>query len=154
MTWDKHHQTSFPSKNVLFIIIKNDISCHSSPCIPVNNQTASHLLTANRGNVGICRSYTTCSYTHPESAWIQGASSLSLVLFLLVANYIIFRTSHFFSWSSSSPFNNSKWWLQKYRNHVRLKPNGAERQALQTMSHLVRHSSNADTSWSIVTLQL
>jgi hypothetical protein len=30
---------------------------------------------------------------------------------LTCSNNIIFRTSHFFSWLSSSPFYNSKTWL-------------------------------------------
>jgi len=123
-----------------------DIICRSSRCIHVNKQTTSDRLTANGRAIGIPCSHMQCSYMQQNSAWIEGASWLSLIPFWFVANYIIFRTSHFFSWSSSSPFHNSKSWLQKHFNQVRLELNRAERQALEPMHPLVRHSSNADTS--------
>jgi len=103
-----------------YIYQKWDISCCSSQCIPVNKETTLDRLTANRGTVAIPWSYTQCRYTQLDSAWIEGAHWLSLVPFWLVANYIIFRTSHFFSWSSSSLFHNSKSWLQKHFTQVRL----------------------------------
>jgi len=123
-----------------------DFSCCSSLCLPVNEQTTSDQLTANRGTFGIPSSYMQCSYMPQHSAWIDGASWLSLITFWLVANYIIFRTSHYISRSSSSPFHNSKSWLQKQFNQMWLEPNRAESQALQPMYHPVRHSSDVDAS--------
>jgi len=81
----------------VYIHKKWDISHRSIRCIPVNERTTSDLLTANRETVEIPCSYTLCSYKQPDSTWIEGASWLSLIPFWLVANYIIFRTSHFFS---------------------------------------------------------
>ena len=130
----------------LYIYSKCHISCRSSRYIPAIKQTTSDQLTANHATVGNPCSYTQCHYTRPDSAWFQGASWLSLVPFWLVANYIIFRSSHFLLWSSSSPFHNSKSWLQKYFNQVRLKPNRAERQVLQTLRQPERRSSNIDSS--------
>ena len=130
------------------------ISCRSLRCIPVHKHLISDRLTANCGTVGIRCYYTQCSYTQPYSAWIEGACWLLLIPFWLVANYIIFRTSLFFTWSSSSPFHNSQSWLQNHLNHVRLQPNWAEQQPLQPLCHPVRHSGHVDTSWSTATLQL
>ena len=124
-----------------YIYHKWDICCRSSRWIPANKQTTSDRRTAHRGTVGI-----PCSYTQPDSAWIEGASWLSLIPFWLLGNYRIFRTSHFFSWSCSSPFHNCMSWLQKYFNQVPVRPNRAEQQALRIIRHPVRHSSNADTS--------
>jgi len=84
------------------------ITCHSSLCNADNKQTRSDRLSAHPGTVGIPSSYTQCSYTQPDSAWMEGAIWLSLIPFWLVANCIVFRTSHFFLWSSSAPFHNSR----------------------------------------------
>jgi len=130
----------------LYIYQSWDIGCLSWQCIPVNTQTISDQLTTHHGTVGMPCSHPQCSHLQPDSAWIDGACWLSLIPFWLVANYKIFSTSHFFSWSSSSPFYNSKSSLQKHFNQVWLVPNLAEQQALQPMRDLVRHSSNADTS--------
>jgi len=130
------------------------ISCTSSRYIPANTQSWSDRLTAHRGSFGIPCSYMQCSYTHSDSAWIEVSRCLSLSPFWLVANYMIFRTSHFFSWSSSSPIHPSKSWLQKYFYQVRLKPNRAEWQALEMICHPVGHSSIADNGWCTATLQL
>jgi len=124
----------------------SDISCCLSRCIAVKKQSTSDWLTAKRGTVGIPCSYMQCSYTQQDSAWIEGASWLSLMSFWLVANYIIFRTSHFFSWSSSLHFHNNKSWLEKHFNQVWLELNRAEQQALQPMRHPVEHSSKANAS--------
>jgi len=147
MSQDKHYQTSFPSKNVLFISIKRwDISCRSRRYILVNKHTPSDQLTANSTTIGIPCSHMQCSFMQQDSAWIEGASWLSLIPFWLETNFTIFRTSRFFSWLSSSLFHDSKSWLQKYFNQVRLEPNQAEWQALQPKCHPVRPCSNADTS--------
>jgi len=95
-----------------------------------------------------------CSYMQQDSAWIERASWLSLIPFWLVAHYIIFSTSHFFSWSFSSRFYNSKLWLLKHFPEVWLELNRAEWQALHAMRHLGRHSSSIDTSQSTERLQL
>jgi len=131
-------------KCALYIYQKWDISYRSSRYIPANKQTTSDRLTANCGTIGILCSYTRHRYPQPYSARIEGARWLSLVPFWFVAKYIIVRTSHFFSWTSSSPFHNSKSWLQNYFNQIRLKPNQAERQALQTIRHPMWSSSNKD----------
>jgi len=118
-----------------------DISCHSSRWIPVTKGTTADWLTATGGTVGI-----PCSYTQPDPARIEGARWLSVVPLWLGANYSIFSTTHLVSWSSSLPFHNSTWWLQKYFSQVREKPNRAEWHTLQTMRHPVTHSHNADIS--------
>jgi hypothetical protein len=101
------------------------IMCHSSQCITVNKQTPSDRHTGYRGAVVI-----PCSYTQPDPAWVDSASWLSLIWFWPGANYIISRTSHFFSLSSSLLFYNIMAWLQKQINLRQLDPNRAERQAL------------------------
>jgi len=55
MCWDKHHQTTFPSKNFLFISIKHEISAvvHFNVSLQTNKQTSSAQLTPNCGTVGI-----------------------------------------------------------------------------------------------------
>ena len=149
MTWDKHHQMSFRSKNDLFISIEHEISTLIQldvPCKQRNNVGPTYW---NRATVRI-----PCSHTQQDSAWIEPASWLSLIPFWLVAHYIIFSTSHFFSWSSSSHFYNCKPCPPKHFLQRRLEPNHAERQALHATTHLVRHSSNADTSLPTATLQL
>ena len=108
------------------------------PCKPSNNVGPTDW---NRATVGI-----PLSYPLQDSAWIERASWLLLIPFWLVAHYIIFSTSHFFSWSCSSRFYNSKPWLPKHFLQLLLEPNQAEQQTLRTMSHLARHSSNTDTS--------
>jgi len=120
------------------------------PCKETNNIGPTYW---NRATIGISCSYTKCTYTQQDLAWIERASWLSLIPFWLVAHYIIFSTSHFFSWSSSSRFYNSKPWLQKHFPQMRLDPNRAEQQELQAMGHSARHSSSADTSESTATLQ-
>ena len=137
-----------------YIHQKCDISCWSSQYIPANKTTTLDRPSANCGTIPIPYCCMQCSYTQPDSAYTEDASWLSLVPFWLVANYIIFRASHSFSSSSSSPFHNSKSWLQKYFNQARLKTNQADWQTLQTGRHPVRHSSNADTSQFTATLQL
>jgi len=118
-----------------------DFTCCSAQCFPVIKQTTSDWHTANRGTLGI-----PCSYTQQDLTWIDCASWLSLIRFWLLANFIIFRTSLFFSLSSFPPFHNRKPWLQKHVNQVQLDPNRAKRQTLHPMCHLVRHSSKADSS--------
>jgi len=108
------------------------------PCKPTNNVGPTD---CNRATVGI-----PCSYTQQDSASIERVSWLSLIPVWLVAHYIIFSTSHVFPWSCSSRFNNSKPWLPKRFLQVLLEPNQAEQQALHTMNHLARHSSNPNTS--------
>ena len=91
-------------------------------------------------------SYTQCIYLQQDSAAMECVIWLSLIPFLLVANYIIFRTSHIFLWSSSSSLHTTKSWLQKHFNKVRLEQNQTKPQVVHTMGHLVRSSSNADNS--------
>jgi len=81
----------------LYIYQTWDISCRSLQCIPVNKPTTLEWHNVNCGTFGIPSCYMQCSYRQPNSAWIGGASRLSIILCWHVANYIIFRTSHFFS---------------------------------------------------------
>jgi len=55
MCWDKHIQKIFPSKNILFISFKHEISAvvHSHVFLQTNRQTTWDRLTANHGTVGI-----------------------------------------------------------------------------------------------------
>jgi len=52
---DKHHQTSFPSKNILSISIKHEISVvvHFNVSLQTNEKPTSDRLTANHWTVGI-----------------------------------------------------------------------------------------------------
>jgi hypothetical protein len=146
MSWDKYHQMSFSVEECPFNIYQTwDISCSSLRYIPENKPTTSDWHIANCGTDRIPCHYLQRTYTQQDSAWIEFGSWLSHIPFWLVASYIIIRTSYFFSWSSSSPFHNSKSCLQKHVTQVRLELNRAEQQTLQPMRHLVRHTSNADT---------
>jgi len=129
-----------------------DISCRSSRCIAGNKYLTLDRCTTNHETIGNPRSYTLCLYTQQDSVSIDGASCLSLIEFWLVVNYIIFRTSHFFSSSSSSPFHYSNPWLQEQFNLLLLEPKWAEPQGFHAMRLTVIHSINADTSQSTTNL--
>lgn len=86
----------------LYIDGTSYISCHSSRGMPVNRPTTLDQPTVNHRTTAIRCGYTHCNFTLQDSAWMYSACWLSLTPCWLVTNYIIFRTSHIFSWSSSS----------------------------------------------------
>jgi hypothetical protein len=143
MTLDKHPQMSFPSKNVLVISTKHEISAvvYYIACLWTNKQhwTAFLQITERFESLVI----TSCS--QQSSLRIEQGSMPSLIPFRLVANYIFLRTSHFFSSSSSSHFHTSMSWLHNHLSQVQVNLNWAEWQTIHPMHHLLRQSSNADT---------
>ena len=105
MCWDKHHQTTFPSQNFLFISIKHEISAvfHLNVSLQTNKQTNKHHRTDLLQIAGPLESLPTCSDTQQGVSWVERASWQSFIALWPVAYYIFLRTSHF-SLSSSSPF--------------------------------------------------
>ena len=105
MCWDKHHQTTFPSQNFLFISIKHEISAvfHLNVSLQTNKQTNKHHRTDLLQIAGPLESLPTCSDTQQGVSWVERASWQSFIPLWPVAYYIFLRTSHF-SLSSSSPF--------------------------------------------------
>jgi len=99
--WDKHLQRSFPSYNDLLISDNHAISTviHRNLCQWTNTQHCIYVLHI----VGRWETPGTCGHTQHDSSWVYGTSWLLLILFWHEANYIVLRTSHFFSLSSSSP---------------------------------------------------
>jgi len=102
ISWDEHHPTSFPSKNVLLSYNMNEISAvvhfNLSLYKIIQHQTNSLQI------AGLLGSPATCSYTQADSSWVERPSLWSLSLFWIEANYIFLRTSHVFWLSLSSPF--------------------------------------------------
>jgi len=99
--WDKHHQTSFPSKHFLLISDNLDISAVIRLELPLytNKQHRTNLL-----QIPVhWESPATCSYTQQDPCWVEHAGWLLLIPFWREADYIFLRTSHSFSLSSSSP---------------------------------------------------
>jgi len=102
ISWDKHHQTSFLSKNILFIcnideilaLVNFDLSLFAN----LQHRTNSLQI------AGLLETPATCSYTQADSSWVERPSWRSVSLFWLEANYIFLRTSHFFWLSSCTPF--------------------------------------------------
>jgi len=152
VSWDQHHQTSFLLENIVVLSIKDKISAivHVNISLSTNKQHRTDLLQI----AGPLNSAATGSYVQYDSSWIECIRWLSLMLFWLVTIYILLRTSHFFLFSSYSPFYNIKWWLHKHLNQVQLGFNRAEWQALHPLCLQLSHSSNTHTSYSTVMLQL
>jgi len=101
ISWDKYHQTFFPSKNDLSISDNMKFSAveNVSLLMQTNNQQQTDLLQI----AGQCKIPATCSHTHQYSSWVEHTSWLLLIPFWLKANYIFLRTFHFLLVSSSSP---------------------------------------------------
>jgi len=99
--WDKHLQTSFPSYNVLLMsgnrAISAVVQCNSS--LLTNRQQQTYPLHIS----GRWETPATCGHTQQDSSWVYGTSWLLLIPFWHEANYIVLRTSHYFSLSSFSP---------------------------------------------------
>jgi len=159
----KHQQMSFPLKNMTFKshkhVISADINIHLSRKTNTQHMTDLVQITVR---LEICAS---CSYMHQDSSWEEQASWLLLIPCWLEATYIFLKTSHLFLLSSSSGlpssfcyhllllFCTSKSWLHKHLSKVQVDQNQAERRALQSMSHPLRHNFNADTGQSTGTLR-
>jgi len=102
--WDKHQHTCFPSYNVLFMSGNHAISAlvHCKWSLFPNTQHQSYLLQI----AGWWETPETCCHMQQDSSSVYGTSWLLLIPFRHEANYIVLRTSHFFSLSSSSPIPN------------------------------------------------
>jgi len=98
--WDKHQQTSFPSRNFLYMSYNHAISAivQCNLCMLTNRQHRTNLSRI----VGQCKTPATCGHMQQESSWVYGTSWLLHIPFWHESNYIVLRTSHFFSLSSSS----------------------------------------------------
>jgi len=91
---------SFPSKNVVLISHKHEISAviHHDWSLWENIQHRTNLLQI----AGRLESCATCSYTQQDSSCVECARWLLCIPFWPKDNYIFLRTAHFFSLSSSS----------------------------------------------------
>jgi len=94
-------QNSFPSSNVLFIAHNHLISAvvHLNLSLKTTKQHQTDLLHIS----GLWETPETCSYTQQDLSWVQHTCWQLINPFWHVANYIILKTSHLFSLSSSSP---------------------------------------------------
>jgi len=155
ISWDKHQQTSFPMKNVLFISHKHEISTgvHCDLSLLTNTQHQTDLVQI----AGRLATRTSGSYAQQDSSCVEWASrllpmpfSLKLTIYSsrLQCHYVILflRTSHFVSLSSSLHFHSSKSWLYKHLSKFSMEQNRAERQALLPICDSLRPNYNADTT--------
>jgi len=99
--YDKHQQTSFPSKNVLIISDNSNISAviHLNLSMEMNKDHRTDLQQIARW----WETPATCSHMQQDSCWVWRTSWLQLIPFLHEVHYILLRTSHFLLLSSSSP---------------------------------------------------
>ena len=99
--WDKHQQISFPSNDVLFISDNHAIKAvvHLILSLSTSNHDRTELLHI------MVRWDTpaTSSHTQQDSSGVYGICCLLHIQFWHQADYIVLRTSHFISLSSSSP---------------------------------------------------
>jgi len=97
---DKRQHTAFPTENVLFISHKHEISTvdHRDLSLSTNTQHRANLVQIARR----LATRATGSYAQKHSSCVERASWLLRMPFRLEGNYIFFRTSHFWSLSSSS----------------------------------------------------
>jgi len=102
MTCYKHHQTSFPLKNLLLISIQYVISAVFYHY--VSRYTNQQHRTDLPHIAGLLESPAICSFTQLASSWVEHARWQSLIAFWLEASSIFLKTSHFFSLSFFSPF--------------------------------------------------
>jgi len=119
ITWDKHHQMSFRLKNFHWGSYKHEISAvtHLYVSQYTNKESWTNLLHLTEW----LETPATSSYEQSDSSLVEHASWLLLILFRLEANYILLRTSHIISLSSSLP-------LPEQRNLARrTPPQGASR---------------------------
>ena len=99
--WDIHQQTSFPSYIDLFISDNHVISAvvHRNWSLLIYTKHRTYLLHI----AGRWETPATCGHIQQDSSWVYGTSWLRIVLFWHEPNYIVLRTSHFFSLSFCSP---------------------------------------------------
>jgi len=99
--WEKHQQMSFPSYIDPFISRTHAISAvvHDNLFLLTNTQQRTYVLHI----VGRWEIPPSCGHTQQDSSSVNGTSWQLLILIGHEANYIVLRTSHFFSLSSSSP---------------------------------------------------
>ena len=102
ISWDRHHQTSFALRDLLFISCKHQISVlvQLDLSLYLHKQHQTDLLKIAERLV----THATCSYAQYDSSCITFASWLLLIPFWLEAHHIFHRISHIFSLSSFSPF--------------------------------------------------
>jgi len=100
ISWDKHQETFFPSKNVTFVSHKHEILAigHRDSSLWTHTQHQTHLVQI----AGWLATDATGSYAQQDSSCVEPASWLLLMPFWLRANYMFLRTSLFCSLSSSS----------------------------------------------------
>jgi len=91
----------FPSIIALCIVDNHAILAvvHSNSSLLTNNQQWTDILYI----LGLWETPATCSYMPQNPSWVYWTCWQLIILFWHEANYIILRTSHFFSLSSSSP---------------------------------------------------
>ena len=98
--WDKHQQTFFPLYSDILMSDSHAISA-VVPCDLsrlTNTQHWAYLLHI----AGRWKPPATCGHTQQNSSWVYTTSWLLVIPFWHEAYYIVLRTSHFFSLSSSS----------------------------------------------------
>ena len=100
--WNKHHRMSIPSKNFgcMFDTLELSGVIHLLSSQIAIAQHWTYILQIG----GWLETPATCSYMQQHSSWVDEAIRHWLIPFWLDANYVFFRTSHFFPLSSSSPF--------------------------------------------------
>jgi len=100
ISWDKHQQTSFPTKNAPFLSSNNKILAvvHRALSLQTHTQHQTGLVQI-AWRLAI---RATGSSAHQDSPCVEWASWLLRMPFWLEANYIFLRFSHFISLSSSS----------------------------------------------------
>jgi len=92
LCWDKHHQTTFPSKNFHFVSVKHEISI----VVPVNlslrtnQQTTSDRLTANHGTIGI-----TCNLQLYSAGYILSRTCKFTVIHSFVTCSLLYISQDF-----------------------------------------------------------
>jgi len=99
--WEKYQRASFPLDNDQFFSENHAILAvvqHHSSLLTHRQQRTYLFHIARRWETPA-----TCGHTQQDSSWVYGTSWLLHILFWQEDNYIVLRTSHFFSLSSSSP---------------------------------------------------
>jgi len=155
---------TLPTKNVLFISHKHEISAVIHNCVSLwthaQHQADSVLITWR------LETHATCSYTRPNSSWVECASSLLLIPFWLEANYKSLKYSHFFllTYFSGPPtsfchhlphfFHTTDSALHQQLSKVREDWNRADWLAHNPIRHPLRHNFSADTTLSTAMLPM
>jgi len=102
MCWEKHHLTTFPSRNFLFITMKHEISAdvHFNVSLRTILPISSDRLTENRGTVGI-----TCNLQQYAAGYISSRLCNLRVIHFIVTCSLLYIPQYFpLSLLCSSPF--------------------------------------------------